>query len=182
MRLFIAALLSAALVSIASPAMAERITIKDPAHDHIPPGGEDFHGVGDVIRVRVDHAPKRVYVDTVFRVEPYDNLEVELDTRKGRPGPEFYLLRTYLGVSLWRYTDQKGHTKRSKCADKGVKYLPKKRTWTAHVNRGCLRWPAKKGETPRQVRVRVLSASDDYYFMLDYVPGTHRYSRWAQHN
>ncbi len=182
MRLFIAALLSAALVSVASPAMAERITIKDPAHDHIPPGGEDFHGVGDVIRVRVDHAPKRVYVDTVFRVEPYDNLEVELDTRKGRPGPEFYLLRTYLGVTLWRYTDQKGHTKREKCADKGVKYLPKKRTWTTHVNRGCLRWPAKKGETPRQVRVRVLSASDDYYFMLDYVPGKHRYSRWVQHS
>src|SRR5687768_7610373 len=97
MRLFVAALLSALLVATASPAMAERITINDPANDHVPPEGNDFHGVGDVTKVRVDHAPKRIYVETVFRVEPYDLLEVGLDTRKGRPGPEFYLLKTYLG-------------------------------------------------------------------------------------
>ncbi len=179
MRLFFASLLSALLVVTASPAMADRIVINDPANDHVPPGGNDFHGVGDVTKVRVDHAPKRVYVDTVFRVEPYDLLEVELDTRKGRPGPEFYLLKTYLGVSLWRYK-AKRHTTREKCADKGVQYLPKQKTWVAHVNRGCLKSP--KGDTPQQVRVRVLSASDDYYFTLDYVPGKHRYSRWVQHN
>jgi len=181
MRLFLAALLSAALVSVASPAMAERITIKDPAHDHVPPGGDDLDGAGDVIRVRVDHAPHRIYIDTVFRTRPYENLDVELDTRKGRPGPEFFLLKTHLGLTLWRYQDQKGHTKRVRCADKQVRYLPKKSTWATYVNRGCLRWP-QKGETPRQVRIRLLSASEDYYFTRDYVPGKHRYSRWVRHN
>jgi hypothetical protein len=177
MRLLIAALLSAALVGVGSPASAERITIKDPAHDHVPPGGSDLDGAGDVVRVRVDHAPKRVYVDTVFRVGPYENLDLSIDTRKGRPGAEFLLLKTYLGVTLWR----DGQDTPVKCADKGVRYLPKQKTWAAHVNRGCLRW-AKKGDTPQQVRVRVLSASDDYYFTRDYVPGRKKFSRWVGHN
>ena len=177
MRLLIAAVLSAVLVGVGSPASAERITIKDPAHDHVPPGGSDLGGAGDVIRVRVDHAPKRVFVDTVFRVEPYENLDVSIDTRRGRPGAEFLLLRTYLGVTLWR----DGKDKPVTCADKGVKYLKKQKTWAAHVNRGCLRW-GKKGDTPRQVRVRVLSASDDYYFTRDYVPGRKKFSRWVGHN
>jgi hypothetical protein len=177
MKLFFAALLSALLVATASPAMADRIVINDPADDHVPPGGDDFHGVGDVTKVRVDHAPKRVYVDTVFRVEPYDVLEVEIDTRKGHPGAEFLFLKTPLGLTLWRggVGDE-----RVKCADKRLKYLPKQRTWAGHVNRGCLRSP--NGDTPRQVRVRLLSASDDYYFTRDYVPGKHRFSRWVQHN
>ena len=179
MRLFVAALLSALLVLTASPAMAERISINDPANDHVPPGGDDLDGAGDVLKVRVDHAPKRVYVDTVFRTEPYENLEVNFDTRKARPGPEFYLLKTYLGVTLWRFKAN-GHAVREKCADKGVRYLPKSKTWAAHVNRGCLRSP--QGDTPQRLRVRVLSASDDYYFTLDYVPGKHRYSRWVRHN
>ncbi len=179
MRLFVAAVLSALLVAAPSPAMADRITITDPANDHVPPGGDDLDGAGDVTKVRVDHAPRRVYVDTVFRTEPYENLEINFDTRKGRPGPEFFLLKTYLGVTLWRFKSN-GHSTREKCADKRVKYRKKQRTWAAYVNRGCLKSPA--GTTPHQVRVRVLSASDDYYFTLDYVPGEHRYSRWVQHN
>ena len=178
MRLFFAALLSALLVTTAPPAIADRITINDPANDHVPPdGGSDLDGAGDVIKVRVDHAPKRVYVDTVFRTQPYDVLEVEFDTRKGRPGTEFLLLKTPHGLTLWRGGFLED---RVKCADKRLRYLPKQRTWAAHVNRGCLRW--KKSNTPRQVRVRLLSASDDYYFTRDYVPGKHRFSRWVQHN
>ncbi len=178
MRLFFAALLSALLVATAAPAMAERITIRDPANDHVPPdGGSDLDGAGDVIRVRVDHAPKRVYVDTVFHTEPYDVLEVEMDTRKGHPGAEFLFLKTPFGLTLWRggVGDD-----RVKCADKRLKYLPKQRTWAGYVNRGCLRSP--NGDPPKQVRVRLLSASDDYYFTRDYVPGKHRFSRWVQHN
>ena len=178
MKLFVASLLSALLVVTASPAMADRIVINDPANDHVPPnGGSDLNGAGDVLKVRVDHAPKRVYVDTVFRTQPYDVLEVELDTRKGRPGAEFLLLKTPHGLTLWRGGSLED---RVKCADKRLRYLPKQRTWAAHVNRGCLRW--KNGDTPAQVRVRLLSASDDYYFTRDYVPGRHRFSRWVQHN
>jgi len=177
-RLCIAALLTTVIALSGSPAAAERITIKDPAHDHVPPGEEDFHGYGDAVRVRVDHAPRRVFVDTVFRTEPYEVLEVHYDTRKKRPGPEFYLLKTYLGLTLWRSVAD-GDDHRVKCADKRIRYLPKKRTWATYVNRACL--ATKKGVTPRRVRVRILSASDDYYFALDYVPGK-RFSRWVGHN
>jgi hypothetical protein len=179
MKTLLTALFTTMLVLVGAPAMADKITIKDPAHDHVPPGGQNTRGLGDVIRVRVDHAPRRVYVDTVFRTKPYDILEVWLDTRKARSGPEFYLLKTPFGVTLWRYRAE-ADDKRVKCADKRVRYLPKKRTWAAYVNRACL--ATKKGKTPRQVRVRVLSASDDYIFTRDYVPGRHRYSRWVQHN
>jgi hypothetical protein len=179
MRLFVAALIAAALALTASPAAADRITIKDPAHDHVPPGEDDFHGYGDVVRVRVDHAPRRVFVDTVFRTEPYEVLEVHYDTRKSRPGPEFYLLKNPYGLTLWRYRAD-SDDERVRCADKRIRYLPKKRTWATYVNRACL--ANKLGVTPRRVRVRVLSASDDYYFALDYVPGKRRYSRWVRHN
>lgn len=180
MRLLIAALVSGlALVGVASPASAQRVTVEDPAHDHVPEGGQDFHGAGDVIRVRVDHAPRRVFVDTVFRTRPYDELQVDLDTRKRRAGPEFYLLKTYLGVSLWRITADQD-PKRVRCHDKGVRNLEKKKTWASHVNRACLKSPS--GALPQQVRVRVLSASDDYFLTRDYAPGEYKYTPWVQHN
>ena len=173
-----AALLSALLVATASPAVAERISINDPADDHVPSdGGSDLDGAGDVVKVRVDHAPKRLYVDTVFRTEPYDVLEVEIDTRKARPGAEFLFLKTPFGLTLWR--GDVGE-ERVQCADKRLTYLPRQRTWAGYVNRGCLRSP--KGDPPRRVRVRLLSASDDYYFTRDYVPGKHQFTRWVQHN
>jgi hypothetical protein len=180
MRLLIAALVSGlALVGVASPASAERVTVDDPAHDHVQEGGQDFHGAGDVIKVRVDHAPRRVFVDTVFRTRPYDELMVFYDTRKKRPGPELYLLKTHLGVSLWRITADQD-PKRVRCHDKGVKYLVKEKTWASHVNRRCLRSPG--GSLPQQVRIRVLSASDDYFFTSDYAPGEYKYTPWVQHN
>ncbi len=104
-------------------------------------------------------------------------LEVEIDTRKRHPGAEFLFLKTPFGLTLWRgdVGDE-----RVKCADKRLKYLPKQRTWAGYVNRGCLRSP--KGDTPQRARVRLLSASDDYYFTRDYVPGKKRFSRWVRHN
>lgn len=179
MRPFVVALTIAALTLTGTPAAAERITIKDPAHDHVPPGGQNTRGLGDVIRVKVDHAPRRVYVDTVFRTRPYDVLEIYFNTRKARPGPEFYLLKTPFGLTLWRLAKGKD-PKRVRCRDKRIRYRPAQRTWAAHVNRSCL--ATKRGVKPRRLRVRLLSASDDYYFTRDWVPRKGGASRWVHHN
>ena len=156
MRLFVAALLSALLVFTAAPAMADRITIKDPANDHVPPdGGSDLDGAGDVIKVRVDHAPKRVYVDTVFRTEPYDVLEVQIDTRKGHPGAEFLFLKTPLGAHALarRCRRQAGQVRRQARSST----CPKQRTWAA-LRQPRLPAVTRRATTPRRVRVRLLSA------------------------
>jgi hypothetical protein len=179
MRPFVVTLTIAMLTLTGTPAAAERITIKDPAHDHVPPGGQNTRGLGDVIRVRVDHAPRRVYVDTVFRTRPYDILEIYFNTRKWRPGPEFVMYKTPFGVTLWRIP-AKGDLDRVRCRDMRVRYLPRRHTWASYVNRACL--ANRKGTPPRRLRVRLLSASDDFYFTRDWVPRKGGASRWVHHN
>jgi hypothetical protein len=178
MKIIATALLTAALGLTAAPAAAETWSGKDPAHDHVVPGGEDFEGRGDIVGVRVDHAPRKVYVDTEFRTGPYDEMSIFLNTRKARKGPEFVLHKTYFGVSLW--TTGPGHrlVERVKCADKRVRL--KGETWKAYVARDCLANP--NGSAPSRVKVLVRSADETYLNTVDWARGRNRATPWIEVN
>lgn len=178
-RPFLTLLTVLALTAVAAPAHAERWSGSDPARDHVvPSSGKDYRGRGDVIRVDVDHAPRRIFVDTVFRTGPYDEMTIFYDTRPGRRGPEFALYKTFYGVTLYPSGPRHGFGDRIRCADLGVDL--DHRTWVAHVNRGCLRGP--QGRRPAQVRVQVHSADETYYNASDWAPGRHRSSPWLRPN
>lgn len=163
------------LASAAAPAQAERWSTSDPAGDHVAAGGQDFGGRGDVLGLRVDHAPRRVFVDTRFRTGPYDELMVFWNTRARRRGPELVLYRTHQGVTLWRTGPGHRLRRRVPCADLGVRRAG--RTWRARVSRSCL---AGTGRAPRRVKVKVLSADETYGWTLDWAPGERRASPWVR--
>lgn len=177
MRTLLISLTVLALTSVAAPAHAERWSGSDPARDHVvPETGEDYRGRGDIVRVDVDHAPRRVLVDTVFRTGPYDEMTIFLDTRPTRPGPEFAFYKTFYGVSLYRSGPGHAFGRRLQCRDMDVTL--DHRTWRAQINRGCLRGPA--GRRPAQVRVQVHSADETYYMASDWAPGRGRLSPWLR--
>jgi hypothetical protein len=179
MKIIITALFATALGLTAAPASAETWSGKDAAHDHVVPGGEDFEGRGDIVRVRVDHAPRKVYVDTEFRTGPYDEISIFLNTRKARKGPEFVLHKTFSGVTLWTTGPGQRLVERVKCADKRVR-LKGGDTWKAYVARDCLAHP--DGTAPARVKVLVRSADDTYENALDWARGRNRATPWIHVN
>lgn len=146
--------------SLWSPAQAETWRDKDPAHDHVPPTGENYNGLGDISKVKFSHGPKKVWANVTFRKGIYDEMTTYYNTRKGG-GHEYYMLHTYWGNSLWK-DRAKGADVRVKC--KGMTWTRDGRTFHAGVPRRCI-------DAGRNVQVKVVSADETYENARDWAPG-----------
>lgn len=176
-RLIVTAVSGVVAAAIATPATAQPWQVDDPARDHAKPA-DNFRGHGDISQVRVAHRPKKLFVNVSFRFGSYDEERVFINVNAERLGPEYAILRTYWGVTLWRSGPKfRTHT-RVPCQRLGaanrrgtVKVLK------LRVARNCIKLGNAK--LPKKVQVSV-EATDETYTTSDWAPGKRKFSPWLR--
>jgi hypothetical protein len=178
-----AAVLVAALVTAALPAAAETWKASDPLGD----GGSGTYS-SDLVRVKVNHAERRIYIRVRYDEFVGEVLKGHLDLRRPNPGPEFN----------WLFAPQFApYTTNLYRVDGWGSVLSPGSSWDLHpcqglrtrqvsaqppvfvtgIPRRCLRLG---GSPPARIRVSV--AAGDAVGGSDWVPGRREWSPWVAHD
>jgi hypothetical protein len=157
-----------------SPASGTRGTLRDEIGDQR--GDARF----DIKKVRVTHSHQRVKFVVDTRGQGPDGVDIFVDTRRHRHGPEFFI--GWEGdvasiVHVKRATSWRSHGSDLRClgarAHWGSGHNP-----TISVPRSCL---ASRGHEPRAIRVNVESVSFRLRLFADAAIAPHQWSsRWIR--
>ena len=143
-------------------------------------------GYGDISRLQVDNAPRKVYTKVLFHRAPDSILRVYYDTRRADPGPEFVLSVTIIdetyGVDHWDLNridrfHQRRLPRRDDVVCRGDRASLTQRLGVyAVMPRRCL---AIGGMAPSSIRVSTWSF-DRYDRHRDWAPSRHRFGPWLE--
>lgn len=167
--------LAVLLVAPQGPAAADIHAYTDPREDI---------AAGDISKVRINNAPRNLFVRVKFFDGHYDLTRIYIDTRRRNPGPEFVATvdmsygKRYLSIDLDRVrTGWRGQRNR-KCGSLGV-WISRAGNVNATVPRRCLKI---NGAKPRAARVAASEAAEGGG-IHEWAPGRKRFPRrWVQHN
>lgn len=159
-----------------SPAEAGSTTITDPAGDNVTYDSES-PDYADLTKIVVRHTGKALKV-TVYG-ESWDGLEVYLDTRAKRKGPEFLVSwEQYLSEEVFLSTTTKDwDVAKGNIKCKGARSKGDADSVTFVVPRSCL---AKKGKKPARLRANVESVNFYDSFARDEAPAFHEFTGWIK--
>jgi hypothetical protein len=171
-----ALVLSVLLMSLTlSAAHADQRSFRDRAGDNVGRGG-----YGDLGRVVVDHGRRavRITVSAARGGNLGDGLDIFVDTRGGRSGPEYRMgWEMYLSEAVfigsvrgWGYDDYENQ----RCRGKRVRGGLEKATFV--VPRSCLTEGRRK---PARVRVNVQAINFEGTEPRDHAPRRHRFGPWV---
>ena len=175
-RLIAPALLAGLVAGTASgPAVAGSTTINDLAGDNVAYESESAD-YGDLTTIKVRHSPKTVKITVAGNGG--DGLEIYLDTRAKRPGPEFlvswesYLSEVFLSTTTGDWEVAKANLKCS-----GARLADTAGSTTFVIPRKCL---AKKGKKPQRVRANAEAINFYDSVARDEAPALHTFGGWAR--
>lgn len=176
-RLIAPALLAGLVAgTVGGPAVAGSRTINDPAGDNVTYDSESAD-YGDLTSIKVKHSAKTVKITVAGNGG--DGLEVFLDTRAKRGGPEFLVSwESYLSeaVFLSRTTGSWEVAKANiKCS--GARLADTAGSTTFVIPRKCL---AKKGKKPKRVRANVEATNFYDTFARDEAPALRTFGGWVR--
>lgn len=161
----VAGLIILGTVVTPSPAQAETTTFRDPAGD-IATGA-------DILGVRV-HNARRVVVTVHhrdLRRAASPGVGLYLDTRPGRPGPEYVLDVNVWEYYLWPTKGWQPTGDAPLACHHGGRFNYRTETTSMPISRACLGHPGR-------VRVSVVARNGGH--RRDWAPGHHRFSRWVE--
>lgn len=149
------------------PAQADTVTVADRT-------GEVAAGT-DILRARVTNGPRRVVVTTrhrELRRTAFGGLGIFLDTRPGRPGPEYVFFAGIGDGTDWNFSRADGWRRVGSPLRCDTRYrIDFRRDVTrASISRACLR-------NTGRVRVAVLASTGNG--AQDWAPGRRTFSRWV---
>jgi hypothetical protein len=156
---------------------------------------EDRNGIGDISRIRVDNAPRNLFLRTRFYAGMAEgDVLFYLDTVRRNPGPEFrvkvYLDEFTTGGAIARDAltvdrvdrfGARGRLHRRPCAGRSG-WISRADNVNVTVPRACL---AVGGHRPGAVRLSVsvfrVYGGPDFNGDWDHAPSRHRFGPWVAH-